>query len=96
MSTCANGVMTRNDKRNRQAKFPCYSPQISHFNMFEPTQERFFVYNCSNIKIYSLFDISAIVFNDCSFEIQQKHRLVGSSRQLVLIKALFYNGCTMS
>ena len=60
------------------------------------TQERFFVYNCSNIKIYSLFDISAIVFNDCSSEIQQKHHSVGSSRQLVLIKALFYNGCTMS
>ena len=60
------------------------------------TQERFFVYNCSNMKIYSLFDISAIVFNDCSSEIQQKRHLVGSSRQLVLIKALFYNGCTMS
>ena len=59
-------------------------------------QERLFVYNCSNMKIYSLFDISAIVFNDCSSEIQQKRHLVGSSRQLVLIKVLFYNGCTMS
>ena len=49
------------------------------------TQERIFVYNCSNMEIYSLFDISAIVFNDCSSEIQQKHHLVGSSRQLVLI-----------
>ena len=58
-------------------------------------QERFFVYNCINIKIYSLFDISAIVFNDCSSEIQQKHH-IGSSRQLILIKALFYNGCTIS
>ena len=48
------------------------------------------------MKNYSLFDISAIVFNDCSSEIQQKRHLVGSSRQLVLIKALFYNGCTMS
>ena len=49
------------------------------------------------MEIYSLFDISAIVFNDCSSEIQQKHHLAGSSRQLlVLIKALFYNSCTMS
>ena len=47
-------------------------------------------------KFYSLFDIGAIVFNDCISEIKQKHHLVGSSRQLVLIKALFYNGCTMS
>ena len=65
-------------------------------NVAWSTQERFFVYNCSNMKIYSLFDTSAIVFNDCSSEIQQKRHLVGSSRQLVLIKALFYNGCTMS
>ena len=48
------------------------------------------------MEIYSLFDISAIVFNDYSSEIQQKHHLVGSSRQLVLIKALFYNSCTMN
>ena len=48
------------------------------------------------MEICSLFDISAIVFNDGISEIQQKHHLVGSSRQLVLIKALFYNGCTMS
>ena len=48
------------------------------------------------MKVYSLFDISAIIFNDCSSEIQQKYHLVGSSKQLVLIKALFYNGCTMS
>ena len=58
--------------------------------------ERIFVYNCSNMEIYSLFDISAIVFNDCIAEIQQKRHLVGSSGQLVLIKTLFYNGCTMS
>ena len=58
-------------------------------------QERIFVYNCSNMEIYSLFDISAIVFDYIS-EIQQKHHLVGSSGQLVLIKALFYNGCTMT
>ena len=63
--------------------------------MYVP-QERIFVYNCSNTEIYSLFDISAIVFNDCTSEIQQKHHLVGSNRQLVLIKALFYNGCTMN
>ena len=43
-----------------------------------------------------LFDISAIVFSDCISEMQQKHHLAGSSRQLVLIKALFYNSCTMS
>ena len=36
-------------------------------------QERIFVYNCSNMEIYSLFDISAIAFNDCSSEIQYKH-----------------------
>ena len=54
------------------------------------TQEKIFDYNCSNIEIYSL------LVNDCSSEIQQKHHLVGSSRQLVLIKALLYNGCTMS
>ena len=64
--------------------------------MLEGSQERFFVYDCSNMKLYSLFDISAIVFSDWSSEIQQEHHLVGSSRQLVLIKALFYNGCTMS
>ena len=60
------------------------------------TQERIFVYNYSNMETYSLFDISAIVFNDCVSEIQQKHHSVGSSRQLVLIKALFYDGCTMN
>ena len=45
---------------------------------------------------FSLFDISIIVSNDCISEIQQKHHLVGSSRQLVLIKALFYSGCIMN
>ena len=74
----------------------CLTVRKEFFIRTECAQERFFVYNCSNMKIYSLFDISAIVFNDCSSEIQQKHHLVGSSRQLVLIKALFYNGCTMS
>ena len=59
-------------------------------------QERIFVYNCSNMEIYSLFDISAIAFNDYISEIQHKHHSVGSNRQLVLIKALFYNYCTMS
>ena len=44
------------------------------------------------MEIYSLFDIGAIVFNDCVSEIQQKHHSVGSSRQLVFIKALFYDG----
>ena len=29
-------------------------------------QERIFVYNCNNMEIYSLFDISAIVFH-CTF-----------------------------
>ena len=42
------------------------------------------------MEIYSLF------VNDCVSEIQQKHHSVGSSRQLVLIKALLYNGCTMN
>ena len=65
---------------------------IHHVN----TGKNFCFYNCSNMEIYSLFDISAIVFNDCIFEIQQKHHLVGSSRQLVLIKALFYNSCIMN
>ena len=54
-------------------------------------QEKIFVYNCSNMEIYSLLDISTIVFNDCVSEIQQKHHSVGSSRQLVLIKnTLFF------
>ena len=43
------------------------------------TQERIFAYNCSNMETFSLFDISAIVFNDCISEIQQKHHLVDSN-----------------
>ena len=38
----------------------------------ELSQEGILVYNCSNMEIYRLFDISAIVFHDCISEIQQK------------------------
>ena len=57
-------------------------------------RKKILICNCYNMEIYSHFAISTIFCKDYISEIQQKHHVVGNSRQLAPTEALLYNDCT--